>query len=97
MNSMIVISRLVKSCVREAKGESGPSSSANSRLFHGDIFVIAHSVEVNTLVIIDNTTQSIMACVGLSGGCGDWPVSDADDWATLRADSIKNPVICEHT
>jgi hypothetical protein len=68
VNSMIVISILVRFWDNVANGDCGPSSSANSCIFQGDILVIAHSVQVRTAVRADNESQITIACSGLIAG-----------------------------
>lgn len=58
VNSRIVISRRVMSLDRVAKGELGPSSSANCFTFHGLIFVMADSVECIRAVRTDRKNHS---------------------------------------
>ena len=65
---MMVISRLVKSSGKVVKGEVGPSCSANSCTFQGDILVIAHSAEVSKAVSTVNTVHSRIAWRGLNIG-----------------------------
>lgn len=62
---MMVVSSGVTLVVSVANGESGPSSSANSLIFQGEILVMAHSVEVSTALRRDSASHRAIDWAGL--------------------------------
>jgi hypothetical protein len=76
--SKMVLSSWVRLDERVAKGDWGPSSSANSCTFHGDIFVMADSALCKTAENANNVHHNAAPCRGVKRDLMGVPIGPAD-------------------